>query len=369
MRYLAVSAAGDSSAVSPIVLVHAFGSSRRAWAPQVEGLSDRHRVIADDLPGHGRTEGPFTLDGAVESVRHAIDETGGRAHVVGISGGAVVALLLCLEHPAQVTSLVISAGVACPPRWFALQRALSRVTPEPLLTRMLVGTYSGGRLSTSRSPRRISAAAASRPISQDCGRSAASISVRGWVRLRCRRSCSAAPRTAPTSRSRASSRRESPARSCGSFPTPPTSGTSSNRRRSTGQWPSSSIGQKPPQSEAEQAGASAGAAPGLMKSRTPDRAAAGCGHRRGTARRLRAASSGVQSDRRSARLGRARCDTRRRDPRDRLPRRTRGRLRARLAFRAAPARHRRTGRRSLANPSCRPPSLPALRRRRWRWSG
>jgi len=140
-----VTAAGDSSGVTPIVLVHAFGSSRRAWATQLEGLSDRHRVVAQDLPGHGQAQGRFTLDRAVESVRHAIDETGGKAHMVGISGGAVVALLVYLGHPAQVTSLILSAGLAHPPRWFALQRAVGRITPEPLLARLLVGMYSGGR--------------------------------------------------------------------------------------------------------------------------------------------------------------------------------------------------------------------------------
>ena len=130
--------------MSTIVLVHAFGSSSRAWAPQVERLRSHHRVLAEDLPGHGDAEGPFTLDRAVESVRHTIEEAGGKAHLVGISGGAVVALLSCLEHPAQVTGLVLSAGLAYPPRWFVLQRAMSRITPEPLLARMLTRTYSGG---------------------------------------------------------------------------------------------------------------------------------------------------------------------------------------------------------------------------------
>lgn len=139
-----MSAAGDTSGMSAIVLVHAFGSSSRAWAAQVVALSDHHRVVAEDLPGHGQAAVPFTLDRAVESVRHAIDEAGGKGHVVGISGGAVVALLACLEHPAQVSSLVLSAGVACAPRWFALQRAMGRIIPEPLLVRMLAGGYSGG---------------------------------------------------------------------------------------------------------------------------------------------------------------------------------------------------------------------------------
>jgi pimeloyl-ACP methyl ester carboxylesterase len=41
-----------------------------------------------------------------------------------------VAVLTCLEHPAQVAGLVLSAGVASPPRSFALRRAMSRITPE-----------------------------------------------------------------------------------------------------------------------------------------------------------------------------------------------------------------------------------------------
>lgn len=128
-----------------IVLVHAFGSSSRAWAPQVAGLEDRHRVLAPDLPGHGDAAGPFTLPGAVESVVAAIDEAGGKAHLVGISGGAVVALLTCLEYPDRVSSLVLSAGVARPPRWFALQRAAMRIIPEPVPGRGLRGLLSGGR--------------------------------------------------------------------------------------------------------------------------------------------------------------------------------------------------------------------------------
>jgi 3-oxoadipate enol-lactonase len=139
-----MSPAGDTSGTSPIVLVHAFGSSSRAWGAQVVGLSDHRRVVAEDLPGHGQAGGQLTLDRAVESVCHAIVEAGGKAHLVGISGGALVALQTCLEHPAQVSSLVLSGGVACPPRWFALQRAMGRIIPEALLARMLAGSYSGG---------------------------------------------------------------------------------------------------------------------------------------------------------------------------------------------------------------------------------
>lgn len=128
-----------------VVLVHAFGSSARAWTPQVAALGDRHRVLAPDLPGHGGAAGPFTLDRAVESVGTAVADVGGRAHLVGVSGGATVALLTCLEHPEQVASLLLSAGVAHTSRLFAIQRAIQRALPEPVLVRLLRGWYAGGR--------------------------------------------------------------------------------------------------------------------------------------------------------------------------------------------------------------------------------
>jgi 3-oxoadipate enol-lactonase len=140
-----VTARGEPWEKSSVVLVHALGSSRRAWTSQIQALSDRHLVLAPDLPGHGDTEGPFTLDRAAESVHTTINRGAGNAHVIGISVGAVVALLACLEHPADVASLVLSGGLAHPPRWFVLQRAMTRVTPEPLLLRAFTGMYSGGR--------------------------------------------------------------------------------------------------------------------------------------------------------------------------------------------------------------------------------
>jgi pimeloyl-ACP methyl ester carboxylesterase len=108
-------------------------------------LSDSQRVLAPDLPGHGERKGPFTLDRAVESVHTTIAQGAEKAHVVGISVGAVVALLTCLEHPAEVASLVLSGGLAHPPRWLVLQRVMTQLTPEPLYVRMSVGMYSGGR--------------------------------------------------------------------------------------------------------------------------------------------------------------------------------------------------------------------------------
>jgi pimeloyl-ACP methyl ester carboxylesterase len=93
--------------LATIALVHAFGSSGRAWGPQIAGSASRPR----SRPARPRQlRGTVHAAGAVESVVATIDEAGGKAHLVGISGGAVVTLLACLEHPDRVSSLVFSAG-------------------------------------------------------------------------------------------------------------------------------------------------------------------------------------------------------------------------------------------------------------------
>lgn len=128
-----------------VVFVHGLGSSSRAWAPQLSGLHDRYRVLAPDLPGHGDAEGPFTLPRAVASVLATLEEAGGPAHLVGISGGATVALLTCLEAPKTVAGLMLSGGVVHAPRMLPVQRALTRITPPGLLARSLQRVLSGGR--------------------------------------------------------------------------------------------------------------------------------------------------------------------------------------------------------------------------------
>lgn len=125
-----------------IVLVHGFGSSSRAWAPQRAALQDHYQVLTPDLPGHGGIPGPFTLARAVNTILTATE--GQPAHLVGISGGAVVALLACLDYPAAVTSLVLSAGMARSPWALPINRALTRLTPPRALAHSLRDLYSGG---------------------------------------------------------------------------------------------------------------------------------------------------------------------------------------------------------------------------------
>ncbi|MFI6901401.1 alpha/beta fold hydrolase [Nonomuraea sp. NPDC050394] len=130
--------------MSTLVLLHAFGSSGRAWSPQVAELSPRHRVLTPDLPGHGSSPGPFSLDAAVRSVREllAAEE---QVHLVGISGSVSVALLTALAEPEKVASLVLSGGVAAPTGGDGLQRTVMGLLPAGMIVSMMKGMYSGGR--------------------------------------------------------------------------------------------------------------------------------------------------------------------------------------------------------------------------------
>lgn len=125
-----------------VVLVHAFGSSSRAWAPQRAQLDGRYRIVTPHLPGHGATPGPFTLARAVDTVLSSVGEE--PVWLVGISGGAVVALLACLDHPSAVAGLVLSAGMARAPRMLPVNRAMTRLAPPRALVRALRDLYSGG---------------------------------------------------------------------------------------------------------------------------------------------------------------------------------------------------------------------------------
>lgn len=93
----------------PIVFVHGALMSHSVWRPQLDALSDRHRCLTVDLPGHGVLVGErFTLQGGVDTVIRAIDAVGGRAVVVGLSLGGYVAMAAAGAHPERVRGLVIA---------------------------------------------------------------------------------------------------------------------------------------------------------------------------------------------------------------------------------------------------------------------
>jgi 3-oxoadipate enol-lactonase len=95
----------------PVLLLHGLGSSTEDWAPQVDHLAGRWRVITCDVRGHGRTSKPrarYTIHQFAADVAALLEFLDcGPAHVVGLSMGGCIAFQLALDRPDLVRSLVI----------------------------------------------------------------------------------------------------------------------------------------------------------------------------------------------------------------------------------------------------------------------
>jgi 2-succinyl-6-hydroxy-2,4-cyclohexadiene-1-carboxylate synthase len=94
---------------APVVLVHGFTQTRRAWDPIVERLSDLHTFTVVDAPGHGRSSEVRAdlWEGAAQ-----LGQAGGRAAYVGYSMGGRLALHLALARPDLVERLVLVGATA-----------------------------------------------------------------------------------------------------------------------------------------------------------------------------------------------------------------------------------------------------------------
>jgi 3-oxoadipate enol-lactonase len=125
-----------------VVLLHPMGHAGTIWDPHSELLSEHFRVIAPDLPGYGKSEGPFTVAGALDGLHQLIGQAAPDTpvHLVGLSLGARIALRYAADHRAASLAL-LGCGVS-PLKGAGLRRVVMRLMPGPLLP---VTADSGGR--------------------------------------------------------------------------------------------------------------------------------------------------------------------------------------------------------------------------------
>lgn len=95
-----------------IVLLHGFTQDSQVWRPQLDGLSDRHAVIAWDAPGAGRSADPPETFGLVDwahCLARFLDAIGvPRAHLLGLSWGGILAQEFYRHYPKRVLSLILA---------------------------------------------------------------------------------------------------------------------------------------------------------------------------------------------------------------------------------------------------------------------
>jgi (E)-2-((N-methylformamido)methylene)succinate hydrolase len=102
-------ASNAAGAVQTVVLIHGVGMNHTVWSPQIDALTTRFQVLAYDMLGHGESALPsaepkladyaLQLEALLDKLKIE------RAHVVGHSMGALVALEFALTFPMRTLSV------------------------------------------------------------------------------------------------------------------------------------------------------------------------------------------------------------------------------------------------------------------------
>jgi pimeloyl-ACP methyl ester carboxylesterase len=104
-----------------MVLLHGGLHNTTLDAPVIARFAKTRKVIAVDLPGHGRTplEGALSYERMADELAELLGSLDvGRADVLGYSFGGGVALRLGVQHPALVRKLVAAAVPFATDGWF-----------------------------------------------------------------------------------------------------------------------------------------------------------------------------------------------------------------------------------------------------------
>ena len=134
VRYL------DAGEGDPLVLLHGAGidAAGVSWKHVIPELAETHRVIAPDLPGHGRSGKPdlrYTTDYYIDVLAAFVEALDLSApSLAGISMGGCIALGYALDNPVDRLTLVDSYGLGTDTGWRPAAATALRV---PVVDRMV----------------------------------------------------------------------------------------------------------------------------------------------------------------------------------------------------------------------------------------
>jgi 3-oxoadipate enol-lactonase len=115
-----------------VVFSHSIGATLATWEPQAAALARGFRVVRYDLRGHGRSPvppGPYDIADLGGDLIALLDRLGiARAHLVGLSLGAMASLWTAARFPDRVGRLVVCCTAARlgPPEMWAERAATVR---------------------------------------------------------------------------------------------------------------------------------------------------------------------------------------------------------------------------------------------------
>ncbi len=98
----------------PLILLHGNGESSDYFRGQIDAFAEEYHVYAVDTRGHGGTprgEAPFTIRQFAADLLEFMDgHRIAKAHLLGFSDGANVAMVFAIRHPERVDRLILNGA-------------------------------------------------------------------------------------------------------------------------------------------------------------------------------------------------------------------------------------------------------------------
>lgn len=98
----------------PLILLHGNGEDCTYFKNQIPALARYYKVYAIDTRGHGKTprgEGEFSIRRFAEDLYDFFEwQHIQKAHILGFSDGANIAMYFALAHPERIGKLILNGG-------------------------------------------------------------------------------------------------------------------------------------------------------------------------------------------------------------------------------------------------------------------
>lgn len=133
----------------PLVLLHGIGldAAGISWKHVIPALAGRYRVIAPDLPGHGKSDKPdiqYTTEYYIDVLEKLIDTLAlDSVRLGGISMGGAIALGYALQNDVERLALVDSYGLGIDAPWRPMVSTALRIPGVDQLLWQMMGVSKG----------------------------------------------------------------------------------------------------------------------------------------------------------------------------------------------------------------------------------
>lgn len=152
---LLVAESGDGDEL--VIFLHAVGGDHRSWSKQMDALSQAgYKCIAVDFKGHGQSKlpgkdacEPVTVEAFTDDVIALLSELGyGKAHIVGLSMGGIVALNIFRQRKSVVQSLTLANTWSYNPeasdKIAFMKERLSKMSMRDSAAELIPGLFASG---------------------------------------------------------------------------------------------------------------------------------------------------------------------------------------------------------------------------------